>query len=215
MKAIETRYKGTMFRSRLEARWAMFFDKIGFNYIYEPEGYVLADGTKYLPDFWLPDLKIAVEVKGPLAQFVSDINRVGQFISWPVSGILGVLILTDIPEAKSANDSSVFWYPYIYFDTLKRNVRFTRVPIIENKGSVDINFNLPMSDWYDRSLDQELKGMEYNKLMCIPDSRIVGAAPGHHKTIEYPLRYSELSTPILDAAYKKAKDFRFDPKKYG
>ena len=75
MKAIETRYKGTMFRSRLEARWAMFFDKIGFNYIYEPEGYVLADGTKYLPDFWLPDLKIAVEVKGPLAQFVSDINH--------------------------------------------------------------------------------------------------------------------------------------------
>lgn len=31
MKAIETRYKGYRFRSRLEARWAVFFDALGLS----------------------------------------------------------------------------------------------------------------------------------------------------------------------------------------
>lgn len=54
IKAIETKYKGYRFRSRLEARWAVFFDAMGIEYQYEPEGYEL-DGLRYLPDFWLPD----------------------------------------------------------------------------------------------------------------------------------------------------------------
>jgi hypothetical protein len=29
MKAIETRYAGCLFRSRLEARWAVLFDHLG------------------------------------------------------------------------------------------------------------------------------------------------------------------------------------------
>lgn len=51
MKAIETVYNGYKFRSRLEARWAVFFDALGVKYEYEPEGLQLDDGTKYLPDF--------------------------------------------------------------------------------------------------------------------------------------------------------------------
>ena len=51
IKAIETEYNGVLYRSRLEARWAMFFDHMGYVYEYEPEGYVLEDGTKYIPDF--------------------------------------------------------------------------------------------------------------------------------------------------------------------
>ena len=31
IKAIETYYKGYRFRSRLEARWAVFFDAAGIN----------------------------------------------------------------------------------------------------------------------------------------------------------------------------------------
>lgn len=52
-KAIETRYKGYRFRSRLEARWAVFFDALGTKWEYEKEGYELPSGH-YLPDFWLP-----------------------------------------------------------------------------------------------------------------------------------------------------------------
>ena len=63
MKAIETIYNGYRFRSRLEARWAVFFDEMGIKYEYEPEGFELSDGTRYLPDFYLPELKCYVEIK--------------------------------------------------------------------------------------------------------------------------------------------------------
>lgn len=65
IKAIETQYKGYRFRSRLEARWAVFFDALGIEWQYEPEGFEMADGTRYLPDFWLPTFGdgMYVEVK--------------------------------------------------------------------------------------------------------------------------------------------------------
>jgi len=66
MKPIETRYKGYRFRSRLEARWAVFFDALGIKWEYEPEGFEFDDGTRYLPDF-----KITSAVDGvPYIQFV-------------------------------------------------------------------------------------------------------------------------------------------------
>ena len=64
-KAIETNYNGYRFRSRLEARWAVFFDALGVQYEYEKEGYELGDVGRYLPDFWLPDVHggLWVEIK--------------------------------------------------------------------------------------------------------------------------------------------------------
>ena len=64
MQAIETVYKGYRFRSRTEARWAVFFDTLGVKYTSEPEGYVFKDGTHYLPDFYLPNANMFFEVKG-------------------------------------------------------------------------------------------------------------------------------------------------------
>lgn len=63
MKAIETYYNGYRFRSRLEARWAVFFDALNVDYEYEPEGFVLSNGEAYLPDFYLSTLNIYVEIK--------------------------------------------------------------------------------------------------------------------------------------------------------
>ncbi len=51
IKAIQTQYKGYHFRSRLEAHWAVFFDALGLEWQYEPEGFDLGDGVYYLPDF--------------------------------------------------------------------------------------------------------------------------------------------------------------------
>jgi hypothetical protein len=51
LKAIQTFYKGYHFRSRLEARWAVFFDALGLKWEYEPEGFELPGGVWYLPDF--------------------------------------------------------------------------------------------------------------------------------------------------------------------
>lgn len=61
--AIETRYAGCRFRSRLEARWAVFFDAAGVRWEYERQGFTLPSGA-YLPDFWMPRLGVWVEVKG-------------------------------------------------------------------------------------------------------------------------------------------------------
>lgn len=63
IKAIETRYAGCRFRSRLEARWAVFFDHLGIPWEYEPQGYELPSG-RYLPDFWLPTVDAAGDPLG-------------------------------------------------------------------------------------------------------------------------------------------------------
>lgn len=47
---IETAYRGYRFRSRLEARWAVYFDTLEYRWEYEPEGFHLPSG-EYLPDF--------------------------------------------------------------------------------------------------------------------------------------------------------------------
>lgn len=63
IKAIETEYNGYKFRSRTEARWAVFLDSLGEKYEYEKEGYELPSG-RYLPDFFLPRLDCWLEIKG-------------------------------------------------------------------------------------------------------------------------------------------------------
>lgn len=63
--AIETEYRGHLFRSRLEARWAVAFDHLGVEWKYETQGYRIGHEPRpYLPDFYLPGLGIWAEVKG-------------------------------------------------------------------------------------------------------------------------------------------------------
>src|ERR1039458_6510910 len=60
--AIETAYRGHLFRSRLEARWAAMFDLLGWSWTYEP-----FDANGYIPDFVLHgDRPVLVEVKPEL-----------------------------------------------------------------------------------------------------------------------------------------------------
>jgi hypothetical protein len=111
IKAIETHYAGYRFRSRLEARWAVFFDHLKIEWQYEPQGYEVAsvntDKTwAYLPDFYLPGFETWVEVKGDFGQF--DWDMVANVIDWggALPGVedsldttRGLLILGPIPEA--------------------------------------------------------------------------------------------------------------------
>lgn len=63
LHAIETKYAGCLFRSRLEARYAVAFDALGVTWQYEAESYDVGAAGWYLPDFYLPDHNLWVEVK--------------------------------------------------------------------------------------------------------------------------------------------------------
>src|SRR5699024_6072304 len=57
--AIATYYRGIEYRSRLEAKWASFFTRIGWRFTYEP-----LDGDGYIPDFLIHGrAPMLVEVK--------------------------------------------------------------------------------------------------------------------------------------------------------
>lgn len=59
---VPTRYRGVLYRSRTEARWAVFFDVLEAPATYEPESFSL-DGAWYLPDFLILRWNLFVEVK--------------------------------------------------------------------------------------------------------------------------------------------------------
>lgn len=63
IKAIDTPYANHLFRSRLEARYAVYFDELGVSWEYEKEGFDLGNGLWYLPDFYLPKFGIYAEIK--------------------------------------------------------------------------------------------------------------------------------------------------------
>jgi len=66
---IPTEYKGIWFRSLLEARWARFFDLIGWNWSYEP-----IELRGYIPDFILKfNRPLLIEVKPEFS--IKDIEK--------------------------------------------------------------------------------------------------------------------------------------------
>jgi hypothetical protein len=66
MQAIETNYRGILFRSRLEARWAVFIEALGIKWRYEPEGYFLPAKKKGDPPIaYLPDFEIRAQPRFP------------------------------------------------------------------------------------------------------------------------------------------------------
>jgi hypothetical protein len=79
-RAIATHYQGAHFRSRLEARWAAFFDLCGWRWEYEPPE---EDG--WIPDFALIGAKgiVRAEVK-PIHWFGHDeIVIIDQCLAYP------------------------------------------------------------------------------------------------------------------------------------
>ena len=65
IESVETLYNNIMFRSRLEARWAIFWDNLKVSYEYEPKKFDFGE-MRYIPDFWLPEQQKWVEIKGQM-----------------------------------------------------------------------------------------------------------------------------------------------------
>lgn len=88
IQAIETEYNGYKFRSRLEARWAVFFDAAGIKYEYEPEGFENENGERYLPDFYFPDYDWYGEVKAPRENAADEIVKASKFVGDKIKVLL-------------------------------------------------------------------------------------------------------------------------------
>ena len=100
VSAIETTWRGYRFRSRLEARWAVFFETLGLQWEYEPEGFELGDGLRYLPDFLL-----RVRVNGFRADLYVEVKPSGsKAAAWDKAKQLGahapILLLAGVPDPK-------------------------------------------------------------------------------------------------------------------
>lgn len=99
IKAIETHWHGYRFRSRLEARWAVFFEELGIRWEYEPEGFQTRAGW-YLPDFWLPELGVWAEVKPDSNRKKVDKKDRDKMVFFVLDSRQPLLILDGTPAPK-------------------------------------------------------------------------------------------------------------------
>jgi len=103
-QAIPTKYRGCSFRSRTEARWAVFFDFLGVPYQFEAEGFSMPEGP-YLPDFYIPGANVWVEVKGayPDAREMTKADALARGSGRPV-----YLYFGGVPYSTSQLDWKVY-----------------------------------------------------------------------------------------------------------
>lgn len=97
IKNIPTTYKNVTYRSRLEARWAVFFDELKIKHIYEYEGFILENKEYYLPDFYLPQYDVYCEVKPNFEEVFLNQNTFVNFAktnNW-------LLILSSLPNVNT------------------------------------------------------------------------------------------------------------------
>jgi len=159
IKAIQTEYNGYLFRSRLEARWAVFFDFCGIDYEYEPEGYDLGNGLTYLPDFLLHGVDgrasgdLYVEVKGQMTD--ADADKINRFYELGKDdpdaygkSQTAILVVGNVPtgadiddilwciESEAYNDNGD-WPNKYNFNTIDGDY-FAAYPGINHKGKFEL-----------------------------------------------------------------------------
>lgn len=82
--AMEALYSGKVFRSRLEARWAILMDLLEINWDYEPSHYQVGPHLWYLPDFYLPEHETWLEVKGAAFMDAGSMAKVLASVAGPM-----------------------------------------------------------------------------------------------------------------------------------
>lgn len=83
-KAMEALYSGKIFRSRLEARWALLMDLLEINWDYEPSHYQVGPQLWYLPDFYLPQHELWLEVKGAAFMDAGSMAKILATVAGPM-----------------------------------------------------------------------------------------------------------------------------------
>ena len=201
IKAIETVYNGYKFRSRLEARWAVFFDKLGVIYEYEPEGFDLGKNLGlYLPDFWLPKIGCWIEIKGikPTDIELEKIRKLSSetkkpaIIFWGLPGEnYGMSYLIDICDSSGGE----MWNDNIEWAEDRNEDESNEIDILFD--GCRIMFFMPGSQRSDR--DYFVEGW---KDLILADCFNVKTGHDKQKIVT--------NTPLITAAMLEAKQSRFE-----
>jgi hypothetical protein len=129
---VPKRYRGTLYRSTLEADWAATFDQLGWYYEYEPEAVTLPDGIRYRPDFRLPSQRVWCEVKGPLNERISKVEGLQDglgYDEWAWASDLVVVLRPPGPGDKAQ------WHGIFQ----QQNIAVVRCPECSHYGFMDHN----------------------------------------------------------------------------
>jgi len=190
MKIIQTKYKGYNFRSRLEARWAVFFDSLGIKWEYEKEGFDLGNGIYYLPDFWLPEVGLWAEVK-PEEFNEKEIEKAERLV---FSTEKGLIKLIGVPELKTYN-----------IITCEKDITSTQFN--ESKPN-EKKFYIQEGEWYPLEFKTEKK-IEYGEIVL---SQWHNYPKSEKRFYSYPSD-EDFETDMFDDtkdAIKKSRSKRFE-----
>lgn len=200
LKVIETEYNGIRFRSRTEARWAVFLDIMGIPYLYEPEAFRLGD-MSYLPDFFLPDLDVYFEVKpsNPTDEETEKAHRLSDFTQKKV------FIMRGTPEIPSFDFN---WYKTSYADIHHSSF------VLEPNGETIFRRGWDTGYIWCECPKCKLAGIEFDgRTQRLPCQCLI--------TDKFPQFFSgrffhgdkgyNFDSPKLVLAYNKARSYRFEP----
>ena len=189
IKPKKTKYGLNIFESVLEARWAVFFDCLGINYIYEPECAEVETGCRIVhhkPDFLLPELRKYIEIKPSKPYRKENIKAAG----W--SKYIGdIIILFNLnPPSEKVENGWLFSYeepcctPIIFED-----IWWGECP---RCGHIDLEEYGQITSCGCFTLDELNKIYEDEQIKCVKIS------PNFEKSER------------LLAAYKLAQSYKFD-----
>lgn len=109
-------YKGICFRSKLEARWAVVFDMLGVEWIYEPEtlkSTFTGEPIYYRPDFYFPEFDMYGEVKPSDEKLFEIQDKLSVMVDYGGPLSEGIIILGTIPDStKMAKYLPAFSFLY-------------------------------------------------------------------------------------------------------
>lgn len=184
IKPQKTKYGDIIFASRLEARWAVFFDCLGIQYEYEPFYSEVETGCRvmyYKPDFYLKKLNKFIEVK-PSKPYEKENVKAA---AW-AKHINEIIILFNLnPPTLELENGWLFFFPEISkIPELREGFWWGECP---KCGCIDIDEYAQITSCGCYDLDY------YNKLYF--NNEI-----GHCRE----------KTPRLLQAYTTAKNFKFD-----
>jgi hypothetical protein len=210
IQPIETHYKGYRFRSRLEARWAVFFDALEIEWDYEPEGFDLGEYGWYLPDFYLKTLGCFCEIKPTIYKVDNKPEEFHNLTNKPICVCIGIpgeqpgkLYCMDVTDS-SGGMSDAWECEIVRLTRCIYNPELKMISPTDVENTILINDTRSNRDFVDE--DWQTIHNIVNLPACFQYVDIANA----NFDIIYGFLRDSFSGGLLNLAYNTAKSARFE-----